>query len=370
VRRFFRDNALQWLRDYHVDGLRLDAVHQLLDPSATHLLEELRTEIDALECATGRRRVLIAESDLNDPRLVRSRELGGYGLDAVWSDDFHHALHAVLTGEDAGYYADFGRLADLAKAMESVYVYDGRYSRHRRRRHGRPALGLSAHRFLGYLQNHDQVGNRPRGERSSRLLAPPRLRVAAGLVLLAPFIPLLFQGEEWGASTPFHYFTDHPDPVLAEALREGRRSELAAFGWQAEDAPDPQARETFERSRLDWSEREREPHASLLEWHRRLIRLRRERLDLCDGRLDRVRVRFDERERWLCLVRGSVTIACNLGSRVLRLPLSEAAQVRLVLASEPEVRIAQSALELPPDSLAVLAPEAGSVPFSTAGRAG
>jgi maltooligosyltrehalose trehalohydrolase len=240
VRRFFCDNALMWLRDYHMDGLRLDAVHALIDTSAVHFLEQLAAEVHTLEAQLGRHLVLIAESDLNDPRVVRPSEIGGYGLAAQWSDDFHHALHTVLTGERAGYYGDFGTLADLAQALTNAFVYDGRYSRFRDRRHGRPATGLSGHRFFSYLQNHDQIGNRAKGERSSHLISPGRLKIAAGLVLTSPFVPLLFQGEEWGASTPFQYFTDHEDPKLGRAVSEGRRSEFSAFAWSAEEVPDPQ----------------------------------------------------------------------------------------------------------------------------------
>ena len=259
VRRFFCDNALMWLRDYHLDGLRLDAVHALVDTSAVSFLEQLAAEVHALEAHLGRHLVLIAESDLNDPRVVRPPELGGYGLGAQWSDDFHHALHTVLTGERDGYYADFGSLADLAKALTGTFVYDGRYSHFRGRRHGRPTAGLTGDHFLGYLQNHDQIGNRAQGERSSHLPNSGRLKIAAALVLTSPFIPLLFQGEEWGASTPFQYFTDHDDPELGRAVREGRRVEFAGFGWAPEAIPDPQDPATFARSKLDWQERARSP---------------------------------------------------------------------------------------------------------------
>ena len=221
--------------------------------------------------------MVIPESDLNDPRLLWPPERGGFGLDAQWSDDFHHALHAVLTGERTGYYADFGTLADLAKALRKAYVYDGRYSVHRRRRHhGRPPAGLSGHRFLAYAQNHDQVGNRAQGRAPEPVGSSlGRLKIAAALVFTSPFVPMLFQGEEWGAHTPFQYFTDHPEPDLAKAVREGRRKEFAAFGWKPEEIPDPQARDTFERSKLNWTELSRAPHAGLLDWHRQLIRLRR-----------------------------------------------------------------------------------------------
>ena len=192
VRRFFCDNALMWLRDYHFDGLRIDAVHAILDTSAMHFLEQLAGEVAELQAQTDRQLTLIAESDLNDPRIIRSREIGGYGIHAQWSDDFHHALHCVLTGERAGYYRDFGSLADLAKALQQVFVYDGRYSAFRRRRHGRPPTGLSGHSFLAYLQTHDQIGNRAKGERSSHLMNDGRLKIAAALVLTAPFVPMAY----------------------------------------------------------------------------------------------------------------------------------------------------------------------------------
>jgi maltooligosyltrehalose trehalohydrolase len=353
VRRFFCDNALMWLEDYHLDGLRLDAVHALIDTSAVHFLEQLAGEVAELSARLGRHLVLVAESDLNDPRVVRPPAVGGHGFDAQWSDDFHHALHTALTGERGGYYADFGPLADLAKALESVFIYDGRFSPFRRRMHGRPATGLPGYRFLGYLQNHDQIGNRARGERTSQLLSPGLLKVGAALVLTAPFVPMLFQGEEWAAGTPFLYFTDHEDPELARAVSEGRRSEFREFGWDPGDVPDPQAAETFERSRLDWAEGERPPHRSILEWHRALVRLRRE-ARLTDGRLDRVRVRVDEADRWLVMERGPVTVACNLAEREQRVPLGEGRAGELLLGSEPHIKVGAAAVDLPRESVAVL----------------
>jgi maltooligosyltrehalose trehalohydrolase len=251
VRRFVIDNARAWLEHYHIDGLRVDAVHAIFDRSALHVLEELAAEVRGLAARLGRRLVLIAESDLNDPRITRSPAVGGYGFDAQGNEDFHHALHAVLTGERSGYYADFGTLQDLTTALAQGFVYAGRHSASRGRRHGRPPSGLGGHAFVGCLQNHDQVGNRARGERTSHLLSPGRLRIGAALVLTAPFVPMLFQGEEWGAATPFQYFTDHDDPELARAVREGRRQEFVAFGWDPEPIPDPQTPAPFERSKLD-----------------------------------------------------------------------------------------------------------------------
>ncbi len=349
VRRFFCDNALMWLRDYHFDGLRLDAVHAIFDASAIPFLEQLAVEVKKLEAYLNRPLVLIAESDLNDPRLLWGRERGGFGLDAQWSDDFHHALHAVLTGEKNGYYADFGTVADLSKALQNAYVYDGSYSAFRRRPHGRPPLGLNGNRFLGYLQNHDQAGNRARGERSSQLMSAGRLKIGAALVLTAPFIPLLFQGEEWGANTPFLYFTDHHDPKLGEAVRHGRRREFAAHGWNEGDIPDPQARTTFERSKLNWSELLQPSHADLLDWHRRLIALRQTEPGLCDGRMDCVRTRHDESQQWLVVERGPFVVACNLGSSP-RPILFPAGQHQLLMASAP----IQSPYILPPDSVAIM----------------
>ena len=353
VRRFICDDALMWLRDYHFDGLRLDAVHALLDVSAVHLLEQLASEVSALEAQLGRRLALIAESDLNDPRLVRSREAGGYGLSAQWSDDFHHALHAALTGERDGYYADFGPLADIAHAWRHAYVYEGRYSVARQRRHGRPTVGLSANHFVVFSQNHDHIGNRAQGERTAALLSPGRLRIAAAIVCLSPFIPLLFQGEEWAASSPFLYFTDHQDPELARAVREGRRNEFTAFGWDPEDVPDPQARETFERSKLDWSERGREPHASMLDWYQRLLRLRRDIPELITGDLDDAHAAYDEVARWLALSHGPITIACNLADHAQPVPLPTQ-DATLVLASQAGIELEAGAIALPPDTVAIL----------------
>lgn len=355
VRRFFCDSALMWLRDYHFDGLRIDAVHAIIDTSALHFLEQLAGEVVALERELRRRLVLVTESDLNDPRFVRRVEIGGYGIDAQWSDDFHHALHTVLTGERAGYYADFGTLADLATALRQAWVYDGRYSNYRGRRHGRPPTGLSGHKFLGYAQTHDQIGNRAKGDRSSHLMSGGRLKIAAALVLTSPFIPMLFQGEEWGASTPFLYFTGHDEPELARAVSEGRRREFAAFGWNPDDIPDPQAPETFMRSKLEWSELAREPHRAILEWHRDLILLRAQMPELRDGRLDLTDVRFDEDARWLMVTRGRLTVACNLASAAQSVPLPASAPLRLAMASDPRITIQDSAIDLPPDSVAILA---------------
>lgn len=354
VRRYFCDNALMWLRDYHFDALRLDAVHAIVDTSAVHILEQLACEVADLEAHGGRHLALIAESDLNDPRVVQRQALGGYGIHAQWSDDFHHALHALLTGERDGYYADFGSLGDLAKALKRVFVYDGRYSVFRRRRHGKSPGGLPGHSFLAYLQNHDQIGNRAKGERSVHIVNARRVKIAAALIMTAPFVPMLFQGEEWGASSPFLYFTDHEEPELGRAVTEGRRREFAAFSAHAEDVPDPQERETFDCSKLSWDERDKEPHAGLLNWHRRLIALRRQLAALSDGRLDRVETSFDEKAKWLVLQRGQVAVAVNLAGESQRVPAGAGRDARILLASDPQAGVVGGEVWLPADSVAIL----------------
>ena len=350
VRELVFDNALMWLQDYHFDALRLDAVHAIFDQSALHLLEELQQRVDALSRQVGRPLELIAESDLNDPRIVSPPERGGYGLAAQWSDDFHHALHATLTGERGGYYADFDGLASLETALRRVFVYAGEHAPYRGRRHGRAPEGIPATRFLGYLQDHDQVGNRAAGDRSSHLLTSARLQIGAALVLLGPFVPMLFQGEEWGASSPFQYFTDHQDPELAEAVRTGRRSEFAAFGWRPEDVPDPQAAETFEGSKLRWEELGAEPHRALLIWHRDLIALRRRLPALRDGSLGTVAA--DVERQWLTLTRGGVDIAVNLARDPQRVPLPAGRRVCLLASADPLLH--DDGAELPGESVAVL----------------
>jgi maltooligosyltrehalose trehalohydrolase len=358
VRRFVCDNALAWMRDYHIDGLRLDAIHAIIDASPTHLLEQLAAETAELAHKTGRRLVLIAEDDLNDPRIVTPTARGGYGLDAQWSEDFHHALHTVLTAERSGYYSDFGALGQLAKALRHGFAYDGQYSAYRDRRHGRSTAGLSGHNFVGCIQNHDQVGNRATGERISHLVNPARLRIGAAILLNSPFVPMLFQGEEWGASTPFQYFTDHQEPDLARAVSEGRKREFAAFGWNPADVPDPQDPATFERSKLNWPETAREPHRGILKWYRDLIALRSRITQLRDGKLDRVEVTYDEQARWLVMTRAPVTVAVNLGERARLVPVANLGSHRPLMVSEQGIRLSTDAVELPPDSVAIIGPDA------------
>jgi malto-oligosyltrehalose trehalohydrolase len=355
VRAFLIGNALMWLRDYHLDGLRLDAVHALEDRRALPFTEELAAEVQALAALLNRELILIAESDANDPRLVTSREAGGYGLAAQWSDDFHHAVHAAITGERQGYYRDFGSLAALAKTYTRVFFHDGIWSAFRGQTHGRQVdvFRVPAHRFLGYLQNHDQVGNRATGDRISAGLPTDLLKVGAGLVLTGPYTPMLFMGEEWGADTPWQYFTDHIEPWLAEAVADGRRAEFEDHGWPAGDVPDPQDEATFLRSKLDWAQRDREPHLGILAWYGELITLRRARPELTDPRLGRVRTEFDEDARWLMVQRGCLRIAANLGAGAVRLPLGRPG-VGVLAASSPGVAIDKDMVAIPPAAFAVI----------------
>lgn len=274
VRELIVDNARCWIEHYHLDGLRLDAVHALHDGSAMHIVEEIATELHRAGQHAQRTVWVIAESDLNDPRVVREPDRGGHGADAAWSDDFHHALHTVITGERERYYADYGSLRQLARSLERVFVYDGGHAPHRGRRHGRPVGDLPRTRFVGYSQTHDQVGNRARGERLCHLTDVDGAAVAAALVLTSPFVPMLFQGEEWAASTPFLYVTDMPDEALGDAIRQGRSLEFG-FTDDGGDVPDPQSATTHRSSVLRWDEVDREPHRAMLAWYRDLIRLRR-----------------------------------------------------------------------------------------------
>jgi malto-oligosyltrehalose trehalohydrolase len=355
VRQFLTGNALMWLGDYHLDGLRLDAVHAFEDHRALHFLEELAVEVQALGTRLNRELVLIAESDLNDPRLVSSREAGGFGLTGQWSDDFHHAVHAAVSGERQGYYCDFGSMRALAKTLTRVFYHDGTWSEFRGRSHGRPVdlLRIPAFRFLGYLQDHDQVGNRATGDRISAGLAPGLVKIGAGLVLTAPYTPMLFMGEEWAAATPWQYFTDHTDPELARAVAAGRRAEFAAFGWGPADVPDPQDEATFCRSKLDWAELDQAAHGDMQAWYSELIALRRAWPELTDPMLDQMRADYDEGKRWLVLYRGRLRVVVNLGEHEQRLPLGRPGAAVLA-ASRTGVTLDGTDANLPAVCLAVL----------------
>jgi maltooligosyltrehalose trehalohydrolase len=353
VRRFFCDNALMWMRDFHIDGLRIDAVHAFVDRSAIHFLEQLSREVETLQAVLARRLVLVAESDLNDPRVVTPREAGGFGIDAQWSDDFHHVLFTILNPKErSGYYADFGSLAQLAKALECTFVYDGIYSNYRGRIHGRPPGALSQHRFLGYIQTHDQVGNRAIGDRISHVAGMDRAKIAAAIVLLSPFVPMLFQGEEWAASSPFLYFADHDDPELARLVSEGRKKEFSAFVWDPKSIPDPESAATFEASKLKWEEVTRPAHAEMLEWYRALIRLRRSTPCLNDGTIGGTHVTYDEQEKWIRIERGVITVICNLGQKEKLFSILQPS--RVALSSRSGVELGAHGVNLPPDTIAVL----------------
>ncbi|MDU0289141.1 malto-oligosyltrehalose trehalohydrolase [Saccharothrix longispora] len=356
VRRYVVDNALGWLRDFHVDGLRLDAVHALVDRSAVHLLEQLAVEVDALSAGLARPLTLIAESDLNDPRLVTAREAGGYGLHAQWADDLHHALHVALSGETAGYYPDFE--GQLARTLRGTFLHAGTWSSFRGRRHGRPVdPRLPGYRFLAYLQNHDQVGNRATGDRLSATVPWQRLAVGAAIVLCSPYTPMIFMGEEWAASTPWQFFASFPDPELAEAVRTGRRREFGRHGWGESEVPDPMDPETVRRSTLKWDELAEAGHRELHRVYRELIRLRRSRPELADPGLDRFEVR--EEGSALVLHRGDLRVVANPGQEaVVDLDVEPG---ELLLASDG-VEVVGRAVRLPADSFAVVTPRAASRP--------
>ncbi|HEV2635542.1 MAG TPA: malto-oligosyltrehalose trehalohydrolase [Actinocrinis sp.] len=341
VRAFIVENALYWLEEFGLDGLRLDAVHSLADTRAVHILEELSTAVDQLAERCARPLTLIAESDLNDPRMVTPRAQGGLGMHAQWNDDFHHALHSLATGERQGYYSDFGSVEALAKTMTHGYFHDGTWSSFRGRSHGRPVDVelIPGDRFVGFLQDHDQIGNRAQGDRISATVSPGLLRVGAALLLTAPCTPMLFMGEEWAAATPWQFFTDHPEPELGRAVSEGRRREFASHGWTAEDVPDPQDLATFERSKLDWAEVGVEPHRSVLEWYRALIALRGQWVELADPHLTQVVTEFDEKDRWLVIHRGRLRVVANLAADPRVVPLDVAA-TGILLASDEGVGLA------------------------------
>jgi maltooligosyltrehalose trehalohydrolase len=324
-----------WVRDYRVDGLRLDAVHAIIDTSPLHILEAITTRVDRLADELGRELWVIAESDSNDPRLVRDRESGGYGLAGQWNDDFHHALHSVLTGEQHGYYEDFGSPHEVSTALLQTFVYAGQYSRHRKRTVGRDVADLPQRRFIAYSQNHDQVGNRAAGERLCHLVSDGRARMAAALTLLSPMVPMVFQGEEWAASTPFQYFTDLGDAHLRKAVTNGRRREFKAFGWPADAVPDPQSPATFQRSVLRWDEVHEGSHGHMLAWYRELIALRRSRISTADEGPSTTNAWYDSERDLLVYSHNELLICCNLGAAAV--PVPEAAGRRLLLSSEGDV---------------------------------
>ena len=351
VRRYLIDNALMWLRDYHFDGLRLDAVHELIDRSAMHFLEQLSREVEDLSASVGRPLFLIGETDLNDPRFVTPREANGYGLDAQWSDDFHHSLYTLLVHEPFGYYEDFGTIEQLATTLRQVFLYDGRYSRFRKHRHGREVHKISYHRFLGYIQNHDQIGNRALGERVQHIVGTQKARLAAAVVMTAPFVPMIFMGEEWAASTPWQYFADFEQEDLRRAVSEGRKRDFQHFGWDKNTVPDPEDPETFQRSKLQWSEIDQTEHHAMYRWYRDLIHLRRKTLALNLGDFNRMEVHFDEDARWIYTDRGNVRTMINFAEYETTFSVEPGAE--LLLSSGPAPTREGNIVQVPPLSVAV-----------------
>jgi maltooligosyltrehalose trehalohydrolase len=356
VRQFILDNVQLWFADYHVDALRLDAVHALSDASPVHILEEMAVETAALSAHLGRPLTLIAESDLNDTKLVTPREGGGYGVDAQWSDDFHHAVHAALTGETSGYYADFAPLSALAKVCEKGFFHDGTYSSFRGRDHGVPVdtAHMPAWRLVVCNQNHDQIGNRARGDRLSDPapghLDDDQLACAALLTLCGPFTPMLFMGEEWAASTPFQFFTSHPEPDLGRATAEGRIKEFEQMGWDPSHVPDPQDPATFERSKLDWTELSGGRHAWLLDVYRRLAELRRSLPELSDPAFSSLSARADDDSRVFSLRRGDVLLAVNFSDVAATTPATGS----LLFTTPTAATLGPEGLTLPPHTGALL----------------
>ena len=325
VRHFFVSNALEWITDYHFDALRLDAVHAILDHSALNFLEELAEAVHERGTALNRRVYVIAESALNDTRVIRPSELGGYGLDAQWNDDFHHSLHTLLTREREGYYADFGDFQHMAQAFSEGFVYSGRYSVNRGRRHGNSSRGVPPVKFVVFAQNHDQIGNRMLGERLSHLVSFEASKLASGVVLLSPFVPLLFMGDEYGETAPFQYFVSHSGEKLIEAVRNGRREEFASFNWGGEP-PDPQSEETFRRSKLNHEIKQQKRHRALLDYHKELIRLRKSLPALCSLSKENMDVVSFEEECVLVVRRwhgnNEILAIFNFNDREVRLPQS------------------------------------------------
>ena len=362
VRRFFLDNALSWMRDFHIDGLRLDAIHEIFDRSAVHFLEQLSANVATLSATLGRRLVLIAESDLNDPRIVRSIEANGFGMDAQWSDDFHHSLATIVFTDPGhkGYYNDFGAMETLAKAIKDVFVFDGQYSTYRTRSHGRPVGNLSAHHFINFLQNHDQIGNRAFGDRIHETIGLARTRAALGLVLMAPMTPMLFMGEEYAASTPFLYFADHEDPEMAKLVAAGRKREFADFGFDADEIPNPEDESTFRNSCLNWSEVHEGEHAEMLEYVRSLIRLRRSSPSLNDGDRGHLRVSFSDEKTWLRMDRNQVSVLLNLGNEPAEFSLTP--QHWLAVASDASARLADGRATVPANSILIASAEERAAP--------
>ncbi|UHG91862.1 malto-oligosyltrehalose trehalohydrolase [Spirosoma oryzicola] len=329
VRRYFIENVLMWFRDFHIDALRLDAVHAIRDESALHILREIRQYVDELSQQTGQRHYLIIESDQNETRFIQPIANDGYGMDAQWNDEFHHALRVTAGGERSGYYADYNGIEHLAKSFRDAYVYDGVYMPRRAKIVGKTTISHPGRQFVVFSQNHDQIGNRMLGERPSELVSFSMQKLMAGAVLSSPYLPMLFMGEEWGELNPFLYFVSHSDPALIEAVRQGRKREFAAF-QTSQEAPDPQAEQTFERSKLNWERLNQEPHRILFRYYQTLLALRKQS-SLRHPNRESVAVIMDERKNTLCLLRQhtpDVAVVCLMNFSSQPAPLVLPASIR------------------------------------------
>ncbi len=368
VRNHFIQNALMWLDEFHFDGLRLDAIHEIIDRGARHFLKELSEEVDLLEEQCGRRLIVIAESDLNDIRIIKPYEKGGYGLEGQWVDDFHHSVHTLLTGEKAGYYKDYGKIEFLAKTFSQAFVYDGMYSTFRKRTIGNSPKGLPKGHFVVSIQNHDQVGNRLLGERLSRLVSFEKQKLAAGIMLTSGFVPMLFMGEEFAEENPFQYFVSHGDKELVKAVQEGRKREFQYFFHGEHDDtefPDPQSRDTFEHSKLNWDFRKNKPQNHIFEFYKELLRLRKEG-EFHLFRTSVIKTRADEQlsllKVWAAGEDDDLVGIFNLGDQDFSEEISEEVKPRLIIASaekkwggelEPEKFIFEGKINVPKESFLI-----------------
>ncbi|MCJ8210942.1 malto-oligosyltrehalose trehalohydrolase [Mucilaginibacter sp. RS28] len=367
VRQYYIENALMWFRDFHIDALRMDAVHAINDFSPKHILAEIKEHVDALMKQTGKKHYLIVECDLNDTRYINGLDKQGYGMDSQWVDEFHHALRVTAGGDRTGYYEDFNGLKDLAKAYCDAYVYDGQYSAHRHKNFGVPAKNNPGKQFVVFSQNHDQVGNRMLGERNSQLFSFEMQKLMAAAVLTAPFLPMLFMGEEWAEPNPFLYFVSHTDAELAEAVRKGRKAEFAAFHAQGE-APDPVDEQTFEGSKLQWDLLDKYPHAMMLAYYKTLINLRKTVPALKNLNRQHVQVEANEENKTLVLHRWyqgeHLVVLMNFSDQqqVIALPSTEKKWNKLIDSASPRWNGPKEAPDhLPGDSKVDLQPESAII---------
>ncbi len=356
VRQFFIDNALMWLRDYRFDGLRLDATHAFVDRSQTHFLAQLTSAVKNLGASLGRELVLIAENDLNDPRVVRKVDEEGWGFDAQGNEDFHHALHTLLTGENFGYFMDYGRVSDLATVLCENFCLAERYSTFRQRVHGWSARDIASSHYVAFSQNHDQTGNRAQGERICHLVDSGQLKIAATITLLSPFVPMLFQGEEWAASSPFQYFADLSADEIREAVRVGRREEFSYLACDPGSIPDPLDEATWRKSQLQWDERGAEKHRDIFAWYKALIELRRREPELTASQRNIEDLDYREDPAWISFRRGRFRIVCNFSAGREIIDWAQSEQVALVMASSQDVQLAEKAgsISMPAHSTAIL----------------